>query len=93
MRYLLPRFSLLTQFQLIINNNTFNNINNITLQQRRGCSTTIITTINNNYNNNTINKMARILQPNEKNMEEAAELIKNGGLVSFPTETGILKKY
>lgn len=35
--------------------------------------------------------MARILEPNEKNMQEAAELIQSGGLVSFPTETGINK--
>lgn len=45
----------------------------------------------NNYNNIKNTKMARILEPNEKNMQEAAELIQSGGLVSFPTETGINK--
>lgn len=35
--------------------------------------------------------MARIVKPENDNMEEAAELIRNGGLVSFPTETGMFK--
>jgi tRNA A37 threonylcarbamoyladenosine synthetase subunit TsaC/SUA5/YrdC len=33
--------------------------------------------------------MARILQPTKESMDEAAELVRNGGLVAFPTETGM----
>lgn len=37
---------------------------------------------------NKVKKMAKIVEPNEQHLAEAAELIRKGGLVSFPTETG-----